>query len=150
MVGIPYIAQSQPEHMLAQWVGKRSWMKPMRTEHLQTYDGGLDIKPQRSIWAKRLLRMLKIPKKEYAWDILLSGTHDTAELQIRHAFPYPIFRERVVSLEHVGIALIAQHPSYRGDWKQFSALEGAREVITIDQQKYWYFRRPEDWFLSRQ
>ena len=148
MVGSRYLAKSMPEHQLAAWLGRRTWIYPMRTEHFQTYDGSLDIRPQRTLWAQRTLKALDIPK-DSCFDIVLTGSHAPEELQVRHGVGCTRFQGTIKTQKGTGIILVEQSPKYRQYWGSVRQLAGETAELAIENKTYWYFRRKSNWFEQR-
>ena len=147
MVGVSYGVQSQPEHFLAGWLGGRPWKYAMRTEHFQTYDDNLNIRPSRVPWAQRTLKELKIPRG--CFDVVMLGSHDEVELQIRQGVGCVHFRATLNHTDQTGIILVEQSPQYRQYWSAVRGLAGLTSELVIEGKKYWYLRRSDAWFSQQ-
>ena len=81
--------------------------------------------------------------------VILLGDYDEAELQLRHGAGCVHFRGQLKAVDQAGVILIEQSPRYRQYWSEVQRILGVRSELMIGGKRYWYLRRPNDWFSAQ-
>ena len=86
----PYLLQSDIPTPLEHHIANRPWTLQMSTEHFQTHDGNLNIRPRFDLDIPAALSVLNLPSSDCTWEVLILGLNPS-ELQMWSASPCPLF-----------------------------------------------------------
>ena len=147
----PYYAQSNPNSWAAAQVGTRPWIYPMRTMEFQTYDGGLNIKPNRNNWAIQAYETLNIPNA-CGFIVAAYGGLETDALQLQGKTPCPRFHSLPdkKNLSKAGLVLLSPSKT-RISLSQLLLREGFEQKQSFSNKQgreVWVYKRPQSWFYS--
>lgn len=145
----PYVSKSHPDGTLAAYMGRRPWIYSMNTKVFQTYDGGLDIRPEKNRWADNAIETLSPPKR-CGYIIASYGGLETDEIQLRIPSACPRIHKVPDDnhLDRSGMVLLSPMKNR----VQKSALLNQKgfvrqdSIFDKDQQEIWVFKRSKSWF----